>query len=103
MPVISSSLVSFEGLKNSVAQAKAALDQVYQIASALEGRATRQAQPGTSASGESPAVQGQQPQGAVATPVRQQPITATDLPSTDTQQESFEDSIAEMRRIAGIK
>jgi len=86
MPVVLTSEVSFQGLQVALKQAQVSLDKVYQISSALEARASK-AEQGTqapSSSGPTPA----------ATPT---------TPTTAPTQESFEQSIAEMRRIAGFK
>ena len=87
MPVVLTSEVSFQGLQAALTQAKASLDKVYQISSALEARASKAEQATQAPSGAGPA------------PSRDNPPT---LRATPTQ-ESFEQSIAEMRRIAGFK
>jgi hypothetical protein len=76
MPVILTSEASFQGLQAAVAQAKASLDKVYQIASVLEARASK-AEQGT----QSP------------TPPPPRPSPAGD----DNQ------GLAEMLRIAGLR
>jgi hypothetical protein len=87
MPVVLTSEVSFQGLQAALTQAKASLDKVYQISSALEARASKAEQATQAPSGAGP---------APAAP----PLTT---PTVVPVQESFEQSIAEMRRIAGFK
>jgi hypothetical protein len=96
MPVVLTSEVSFQGLQAALTQAKASLDKVYQISTALEARASK-AEQGTQA-----------PSNQSQTPV-DLGVTDADLanaprnPDGSVKLESFEQSIAEMRRIAGFK
>ena len=87
MPVVLTSEVSFQGLQAALTQAKASLDKVYQISTALEARASK-AEQATQA-----------PTVGVTTSAAPPTTTPTAVPA----QESFEQSIAEMRRIAGFK
>jgi len=101
MPVILSSEVSFQGLQAALTQAQESLKKVYQITSALEARASK---------GER----------AIQAPTAPAPTPAespVDLGISDADManaprnpdgsvkvdESFEKSIAEMRRIAGLR
>ena len=88
MPVVLTSEVSFQGLQVALKQAQVSLDKVYQISSALEARASK-AEQGTQA-----------PSSSGPTPAATPTTTPT---KTSPTQESFEQSIAEMRRIAGFK
>ena len=93
MPVILTSEVSFQGLQAALTQAKASLDRVYQISTALEARASKAEQGTQAPSGAGP---------ASSTPPTSPPPTPGTMPATPAQ-ESFEQSIAEMRRIAGLR
>lgn len=86
MPIMSTSEVSFQGLQAALTQAKASLDKVYQISTALEAKASK-AEPIA------------EPPGSVRPPLEP---TQNISPQPPTQ-ESFEQSIAEMRRIAGLR
>jgi len=98
MPLISTSSVTFKGLQDALKQAQTSLDQVYQIASALEARSTGKERPMDASN--------TMRNGSAPTPdTAPTPTTAPTTASSPnmTQQESFEQSIAEMRRIAGFK
>jgi hypothetical protein len=107
MPVILSSEVSFQGLQAALTQAQESLKKVYQITSALEARASKSERAIQAPSADQPAT-GSPP------PANGSPV---DLGMTDADManaprnpdgsvkvdESFEKSIAEMRRIAGLR
>jgi hypothetical protein len=99
MPLILSSEVSFQGLQAALTQAQDSLKKVYQIASALEARASKSER----------AIQAPTSQAAAQPPV-DVGVTDTDMANAPRNpdgsvkvDESFEQSIAEMRRIAGLR
>jgi len=91
MPVILTSEVSFQGLQAALTQARASLDKVYQISSALQARASK-------------AEQNTQAPSSVDLGITDADrATAPRNPDGSVKLESFEESIAEMRRIAGLR
>jgi len=99
MPIALTSEVSFQGLNTALAQAQESLKKVYQIASALEARASKSER----------AIQSPSAQAAAQPPV-DLGVTDADMANAPRNpdgsvkvDESFEQSIAEMRRIAGLR
>jgi len=99
MPIALTSEVSFQGLNTALAQAQDSLKKVYQIASALEARASKSER----------AIQSPSAQAAAQPPV-DLGVTDADMANAPRNpdgsvkvDESFEQSIAEMRRIAGLR
>jgi hypothetical protein len=99
MPIALTSEVSFQGLNTALAQAQESLKKVYQIASALEARASKSER----------AIQSPSAQAAAQPPV-DVGVTDADMATAPRNpdgsvkvDESFEQSIAEMRRIAGLR
>ena len=114
MPVILSSEVSFQGLQAALTQAQESLKKVYQITSALEARASKGERAMQAPSADQPATGSLPPATGSPPPANGSPV---DLGVTDADManaprnpdgsvkvdESFEKSIAEMRRIAGLR
>jgi hypothetical protein len=101
MPVILTSEVSFQGLTAALTQAQESLKKVYQIASALEARASKSERAIQAPSGQEP---------APASPPVDLGMADADTANAPRNpdgsvklDESFEKSIAEMRRIAGLR